>query len=305
MESCLAQKAVNSELDFRWLAQSVINDKCTSQGLANGAATALKPRPALCQMARVAFTRLRRTQRSPGRVPFPASCSPGRQSQPAHAVSALSVCRCGARASPQCPLLGNPPRVTSRQLRLPFQPQPARMIRSSDSSYLDFCSKGVGLRSAAKIKPVTWHGHGKALGSFGNNKGRVCPASAPSQETSFVGCWIERGLPAAEADRPDLPFREPRGSGVLCESSSHETARNCLQLTHQTPRSCSVLSLPTPHSFASRYARGVSEFCPFARSLRPRYFLFGGLDKPGLLLAAWLAADSAPGYQMPGSGRRG
>lgn len=189
-------EAVNSELDVGCLVQSVINDKCTLQSPANGAATALKPRPALCEMVRVAFTRLRRTQRSPGRVPFPASCSPGRQSQPAHAVSVLSVCLSGARASLQCPMLGNSPRVTSRQLRLPFQPQPGRTIRSFDSSYLDFCSKGVGLRSAAKIKPVTWHGHGKALGSFpvGNNKRRVCPASAPSQETCFVGCWIEQGL---------------------------------------------------------------------------------------------------------------
>lgn len=59
-------------------------------------------------------------------------------------------------------LMGTSPCVTSS----PLQPQPARVIGSLDSSYLVFCSRGVGLRSAAKIKPVTRHGHSKALGSF-------------------------------------------------------------------------------------------------------------------------------------------
>lgn len=136
--------------------------------------------------------------------PFPASCSPGRQSQPTRVVLGivrLSVrCPCLAAVPFSCPLLGNSPRATSRQPRLPFWPQPARMIRSFDSSYLNFCSRGVGLGSAAKIKPVT--GHGKALGSFPvqNNKRRVCPASAPSPVMCFVGCWLEQALPAVKAD---------------------------------------------------------------------------------------------------------
>lgn len=49
-------------------------------------------------------------------------------------------------------------------------------------SYLGFCSGGVGLRSAAKIEPMAWHRHGKALGSFPgwNSKCRVCPEEGAS-----------------------------------------------------------------------------------------------------------------------------
>lgn len=96
-------EAVNSSLDFGCPVQSVINDKCTLQGLANGAAAALKPRPALCEMTRVPFTRLCRTQHSSGRVvPSRRAVPQAGRASPHAWCSALSVCPCGARALLQC-----------------------------------------------------------------------------------------------------------------------------------------------------------------------------------------------------------
>lgn len=130
-------EAVNLLLDFGCLVQSVINDKCTLQGLASDAGTALKPRPAPREMVRVAFTQLHQTQRSSGCAPFPASCSLGRQSQSMHAVLGIvrlsMQCPCLAAVPFSCPLLGNSPHITSWQPHLAFQLQPARMIRSFDS----------------------------------------------------------------------------------------------------------------------------------------------------------------------------
>lgn len=175
--------------------------------LANGAATALKPEPAPCEMVQVASTRLCRTQGSSGRVVPSWRAVPQAGRASLHACGAwhcpsVRVVPVPCSSALLLPPVGNSPCVTAWQPRLPSQPQPARGIRSFDSSCLDFCHRGVGLGSTAKMKPVTWHGYGKALGSFPvqNNKRRVCPASAPSQGTCSVRRWVERGLPAAEAD---------------------------------------------------------------------------------------------------------
>lgn len=148
-------EAGNPSLDVGCLVRSGTNGRRTSHGPANGAATALKPEPAPCEMVQVASTRLCRTQGSSGRV------VPSRRAVPQ--AGRASPHACGARHCPSVrampvpcssalllPAVGNSPCVTAWQPRLPFQPQPARRIRSFDSSCLYFCRRGVGLGSAAK-----------------------------------------------------------------------------------------------------------------------------------------------------------
>jgi len=120
-----------------------------------------------------------------------ARCCPSVQAVPVPGCSALLL-----------PAAGNAPRVTSWQPRLPLQPQPASTVGCLDSSHRSCCSRGAGLGSGARIKPVTWHGHGKALGSF--PAWRVCPASAPSQEPIIAGCGAEPG--SQQPGRPDPLF---------------------------------------------------------------------------------------------------
>lgn len=134
----------------------------------------------------------------------------------------------------------------------PFQPQPLGMSRCFDSSNLDLTAQvwDLGIWEHNKNKtPAT----GTALGSFPIlNKWRVCPNSAPSQAKSFMA------LPVTLFSSWAL-----RGSGVLCESSSQESARTHLQLTHQTPLGC-PMSLPPFHIPVSSIwaAMGICPFCP-------------------------------------------
>lgn len=132
-------------------------------------------------------------------VPFPASRSPGQQGHPRAWCSALSVCPCRAAVPFSCPLLGTSPCATSWQPLLPLQPRPARTVRAFGSASRGLCSRGVGLGSAAQMKPVSWQGHGKALGSFPvqNNARGVCRLQSFPRSV-VPGCWTWR-LPAVGA----------------------------------------------------------------------------------------------------------
>lgn len=124
------------------------------------------------------------------REPFPSPAGPAR---------ARGAQRCpSVRARFSCPLLGTSPCATSWQPLLPFQPRPARTVRAFASASLGLCSRGVGLGTAAQMKPVTWHGHGKALGSFPvqNTRGVCLLQCFPS--SAVLGCWTWR-LPAVGA----------------------------------------------------------------------------------------------------------
>lgn len=91
--------AVNSPLGVGCPVQSVISDECTSRGRADAATVALQPRSALCETARVAFTRLRRTQRSSAPSPSPRAVP-----QASRATRARGARRCpSVRAGLQCP----------------------------------------------------------------------------------------------------------------------------------------------------------------------------------------------------------
>lgn len=144
-------------------------------------------------------------------APLPLSPSPRAVPQAGRAsprawCSALSVCPCRAAVPFSCPLLGTSP--CSHLLAAPSPPPAAAgedgqslwpLVRAFGSASHGLCSRGVGLGSAAQMKPVSWHGHGKALGSFPvqNNARGVCRLQSFLRSV-VPGCWTWR-LPAVGA----------------------------------------------------------------------------------------------------------